>query len=300
MVRLLHQSLDGGALGFSSSLGEGHTDGANRPVPSRAAEFSEFVALAGALRDHPGTTLEFIPTVGPIARERMELMADMSLAADRSLNWNLLGSLSGTEIYEDQLTASDVAAARGAHVVALTLPDLMRMRASTLLESLPGWREVVQLDATARRAAIADPATRARLREGAARGIDQVVGRVVGLEPHGDRAHRRRRRRALGRSEPSRSRGGARHRHRRRADRRRVAGSARVDGGAPVTHPDAREVRRGLGRPRRGVEGRTRRCSAAPTRARTSTSCATRTIRASCSARSCATVGSCRSRKPCR
>ena len=91
MVRLLHESLDGGALGFSSSLGEGHIDGANRPVPSRAAEFSEFVALAGALRDHPGTTLEFIPTVGPIARERMELMADMSLAADRALNWNLLG-----------------------------------------------------------------------------------------------------------------------------------------------------------------------------------------------------------------
>ena len=77
----------------------------------------------------------------------MELMADMSLAADRALNWNLLGSLAGTEIYEDQLRASDVAAARGAHVVALALPDIMRMRASALLETLPGWRDVVRLDA---------------------------------------------------------------------------------------------------------------------------------------------------------
>ncbi len=66
-----------------------------------------------AVRDHPGTTLEFIPTVGPIPEERMELMADMSLAADRPLNWNLLGSLASEEIYEQQLEASDLAARQG-------------------------------------------------------------------------------------------------------------------------------------------------------------------------------------------
>jgi N-acyl-D-aspartate/D-glutamate deacylase len=176
MTQLLHESLDAGALGFSSSLGDGHVDGDNWPVPSRAAEPDEFVALAGALRDHAGTTLEFIPAVGPIPPERIVLMADMSLAADRALNWNLLGSLAGTEIYEDQLHASDVAAARGAHVVALTLPDMMRMRASTLLESLPGWRAVVRLDADERRAAIVDPDTRQRLREGATQGIDGALG----------------------------------------------------------------------------------------------------------------------------
>ena len=54
--------------------------------------------------------------------ERVQLMADMSLAADRPLNWNLLGSLSSVEIYEEQLAASDLAASLGAHVVALTLP----------------------------------------------------------------------------------------------------------------------------------------------------------------------------------
>ena len=91
MVRLVEESLDGGALGLSSSLGEGHLDGDHRPVPSSSASFPEFVALAGALRGHEGTTLEFIPTIGPIPEDRMELMADMSLAADRPLNWNLLG-----------------------------------------------------------------------------------------------------------------------------------------------------------------------------------------------------------------
>ena len=113
MVALVGESLAGGALGLSSSLGEGHVDGAGRPVPSRAASADELVTLARVVRDHPGTTLEFIPTVGPIPHERMEIMADMSLAADRPLNWNLLGSLASEEIYEQQLEASDLAAARG-------------------------------------------------------------------------------------------------------------------------------------------------------------------------------------------
>ena len=168
MVAQLHDALAAGALGFSSSLGDAHTDGDGAPVPSRSAAREEFLALAAAVRDHAGTTLEFIPAVGEISTDRMELMADMSLAAGRPLNWNLLGSLSPVEIYEQQLQASDLAAARGAQVVALTLPDLMRMRASRLLESLPGWKEVVRMPDADRRAAVRDPETRARLRAGVA------------------------------------------------------------------------------------------------------------------------------------
>src|SRR6202042_3819221 len=63
MAALVEESLSGGALGLSSSLGEGHLDGDGRPVPSRAASVAELVALARTLRGHAGTTLEFIPTV---------------------------------------------------------------------------------------------------------------------------------------------------------------------------------------------------------------------------------------------
>jgi N-acyl-D-aspartate/D-glutamate deacylase len=145
-------------------------------VPSRAAGPGELVALARVVRDHPGTTLEFIPTVGPIPADRMQLMADMSLAADRPLNWNLLGSLASEEIYEQQLEASDLAEAAGAHVVALTLPDMMRMRASTLLPGLPGWREVTGLELEGRRSAIADPGTRRQLRAGAEKAARRSMG----------------------------------------------------------------------------------------------------------------------------
>jgi N-acyl-D-aspartate/D-glutamate deacylase len=176
MVTMVEESLSGGALGFSSSLGEGHTDGESDPVPSRSASTHEFVSLAAALRNHAGTTLEFIPAVGPISEERMHLMADMSLAADRPLNWNLLGSLASEEIYEQQLLASDLASSRGAHVVALALPDMMRMRASNLLPGLRGWDEVLKLDRDGRRDAVEDPDTRERLRAGA----ERMAGRGPG------------------------------------------------------------------------------------------------------------------------
>jgi N-acyl-D-aspartate/D-glutamate deacylase len=179
MVALAHDAMASGALGVSSSLGEAHTDGDDNPVPSRAASHDELLALARAVRDHDGTTLEFIAAMGAIGTDRIELMTEMSLAANRPLNWNLLGSLSPTEVYEQQLTSCDHATQRGAHVVALTLPDLMRLRASRVLEDLPGWREVVALGPDERRRAIADPATREKLRAGAEEAARRGLGAIA-------------------------------------------------------------------------------------------------------------------------
>ncbi len=90
--------------------------------------------------------------MGEISDERIALMTDMSLAADRPLNWNLLGSASPTPVFEQQLTSSDHAAAHGAKVVALALPDVMRLRSSRMLQVMPGWGEVVALPDADRRA----------------------------------------------------------------------------------------------------------------------------------------------------
>ncbi|MCU0670543.1 MAG: amidohydrolase family protein [Myxococcota bacterium] len=173
MVGLLRRSVAEGGLGFSSSWAQTHNDGDGQPVPSRAATRDELVALAGALRDLDGTSLEFIPGVGRFSDEQIDVMATMSIAAGRPLNWNLLTVVAYVrEGVEQQLSASDYARARGGEVLALTLPQVMPLRlnfvSAFVLDALPGWAEVVTLPLPARKRALADPGVRERLAKGAA------------------------------------------------------------------------------------------------------------------------------------
>ena len=69
----------------SSTVSPTHNAGDGQPVPSRHASRDELVALAGAIRDLPGTTLEFLPGVGEFTDEQKALMTDLSLAAKRPL-----------------------------------------------------------------------------------------------------------------------------------------------------------------------------------------------------------------------
>ena len=174
MVELLRDGLAAGGLGFSSSNAHTHNDGDGNPVPSRSADRSELLALAGEVSNHPGTTLELILAgcLGRFSDEEVDLMASMSKAADRPLNWNVLGvSAADPDGCAHQLEASSTAASRGATVVALTLPHSMQIRLSLLtgfvLDGLPGWRPTFALAPPERMAALRDPEVRRRLAEGA-------------------------------------------------------------------------------------------------------------------------------------
>jgi N-acyl-D-aspartate/D-glutamate deacylase len=185
MARLVSEACATGALGFSTSTAPTHNDAEGEPVPSRGAEPDELVALAAAVRDHPGTTLECILAgcINGFTDDERDLLSAMSSSAQRPLNWNLLGVTTlNPEGHWRQLEASDHAAGRGGRVVALTLPHTMRMRLSFLtgfvIDGFPGWREVLSLPVPERLRALADPDLRRRLAEGAS---SEEAGMLRGL-----------------------------------------------------------------------------------------------------------------------
>ena len=159
---------------FSTSTSPTHNDAEGNPVPSRAASTEELVALAAAAGAVPGTTLEMVlaGTVQGFTDEERELMGAMSVAANRPLNWNVLGvSAMNPDGHLSQLAASDHAAAMGGRVVALTMPHTMKIRLSFhsgfILDGMPDWAPVMGLPVDERLVALRDPDVRARLQAGA-------------------------------------------------------------------------------------------------------------------------------------
>jgi N-acyl-D-aspartate/D-glutamate deacylase len=145
MRRLLGESLDAGALGFSSSWAPTHLDGDGVPVPSRFADEAELLELCDEVSRHPCSALEFIPGLGDFTEAEGELMGRMSATADRPLNWNVLVVIAGiAERVRTQLAASDRAAELGGRVLGLTIPTTVRPRLSFasgfLLDTIPGWQ----------------------------------------------------------------------------------------------------------------------------------------------------------------
>ena len=184
MATMLHDALAAGGLGFSSSQARTHNDGDHNPVASRFASREELLALSRAVREHPGTTLEFITDgcLDQFSDQEIELMVAMSKAADRPMNWNVMGvSARAPERHEHQLSAGSRAKQAGARIVALTMPMLGGLKMSFLdycaLHSMPGLKEVLSLPVSGRMAVFRDSASRQWVRDKA----ESVTGALAAL-----------------------------------------------------------------------------------------------------------------------
>ncbi len=189
MKTVLGESLAAGGLGFSSSQAHTHRDGDGQFVASRFASRDEMIALAAVCRDHPGTTLEVIldGCLAHFSDTETDLMIDMSLAANRPINWNVMqANAKDPSRHEHQLAAGTRARERGARIVALTMPTIGGLKMSFLtycaLHLIPGWETVMKLPPAERCARLRDPAVREEL-ERLAR--DPKAGILTGLSRWG-------------------------------------------------------------------------------------------------------------------
>ena len=174
MRQLLRDSIEQGALGFSTTVSTTHNDADGNPVPSRHAGREEILALASVCREYEGTSVEMVPG-SDFNPEVIDLLAELSLAADRPVNWNPLAlnnaSERDMEYARRQLAASDRAAEKGGRVVPLTVPQTMTIRinfhSGMVFDAVPGWAELFQLPLPERCARLRDPAYRKRLDDSA-------------------------------------------------------------------------------------------------------------------------------------
>ncbi len=164
---LLRQSLAAGGLGLSTSRSSTHNDGDNRQVPSRAASEEELLRLCDVVGEFPGTSLEAIVEgcLRGFSEEEVELLAQMSARANRSLNWNVLTISSGQEErVRQQLGPSRRAREIGGNVVALTMPvfadNNMSLGTFCALWLIPGWHDILSLPFEEKTAKLRDPLVR--------------------------------------------------------------------------------------------------------------------------------------------
>ncbi len=191
MTAELSKCIEAGALGFSSSQSYTHTDGDGQPIPSRWATKDEMLAFAKTTGEHEGTTLEYI-TDGCMERfseEEMDMMTDLSVAANRPLNWNVLTvDAKHRERVMHQVSIGQYAKERGGRVISLTMPTLVGMNLSfgfyCALVKLPDWEETLTLPIPERMKKLKDPTVQEFLYERSQAPEAGVFLRLTGWESY--------------------------------------------------------------------------------------------------------------------
>ncbi|WP_329357344.1 D-aminoacylase [Streptomyces anulatus] len=170
MLALFHDAMDAGAWGLSTTQSSTHSDGDGEPVASRHALPEELLALSRAVGEHEGTQLEAIVAgcLDQFSDEEIDLFVDMTAAAGRPLNWNVLTiDAAVPERVPRQLIPSERARRAGGRIVALTMPILTPMNMSLgtfcALNLIPGWGEILALPVPERIERLRDAGTRAEM-----------------------------------------------------------------------------------------------------------------------------------------
>jgi N-acyl-D-aspartate/D-glutamate deacylase len=169
MKALLHQSLQQGSLGFSSSHIETHKDHEGEDVPSLHSSHEELIELMSIVSEYEGTIVGYVNTGRMLDETAMRKMAEVSLAANRIYAWPLLTpGYASEEFAENKMSATDYARKLGAELrvqsPSYPLRAYINMKTGLSYDQFPGlWNSIYRGTHEERVARFKDQTLRAEL-----------------------------------------------------------------------------------------------------------------------------------------
>jgi len=179
MQRLLRESLEAGAWGWSTTDSPTHAGPAGQPVPTRLAADEERVALGRTLGEFNRGIIEILPKgAGKPSAADLDHLRDVAVTSGRPVFF--LSFDANARPYVEK------AAREGAQMYnllrAIPFNPRFTMKKTTFFHNLDVWDVVMHMRVPERLAALADPERRARMREQALkpqRRRPGVAGRLV-------------------------------------------------------------------------------------------------------------------------
>jgi N-acyl-D-amino-acid deacylase len=164
MQRLLAESMQAGAWGWSATVSPTHAGPSGEPVPSRIAENPERVALARTLGNFNRGIIEVLPpSITQVDEADQQHLLDLARTSQRPIFF--LGFTADRRDYVE------AAAQEGAQLYALlrAIPfnRKISLKRTTFFRNLTGWDTLMELPVPERLAVMADPDKRPELRESA-------------------------------------------------------------------------------------------------------------------------------------
>lgn len=167
MRQLVREALEGGALGFSTNRNERHMREDGKPVPSRAADDEELLALcnvaselnAGVIQTNLGRhTIEQIHTYDQLARQTQRPIIWQSVQLRQT----------APNLWRQQLEGIATTFRDGYRAYGLThtVPLLRHftLKNTQVFDEFPTWKNLMFMPEAERKKALADPHTREKLR----------------------------------------------------------------------------------------------------------------------------------------
>jgi len=171
MCRLLRESLDGGAIGFTSSQLDLHVAHDGRPVPSNLAAPEELIALASVLGALDRGAIEFIPRtfLTGYSDEDRALITAMAAASGKPVHLNTVTQMPhAPEGWRRSLQFAEEAAEAGARVHPMFATNRrgthFALGNTFLFDEMATFRETLTLPPAERGRRLRDPAVRDRMR----------------------------------------------------------------------------------------------------------------------------------------